>query len=110
MPYVYLAIAILAEVIGTTFLKQSDGFTRLVPAAITVVGYGLAFYFLALALRTVPTGVAYAIWSGAGILLITTVAWAFQGQRLDWPALAGMGLIVAGVAVMFLFSNSVREV
>ncbi len=110
MPYVYLAIAILAEVIGTSCLKLSDGFTRLVPAAITVVGYGLAFYFLALALRTVPTGVAYAIWSGAGIVLITLVAWALQGQRLDWPALVGMGLIVAGVAVMFLFSNSVREV
>ena len=110
MRYVYLEIAILAEVIGTSCLKLSDGFTRLVPAAITVVGYGLALYFLALALRTVPTGVAYAIWSGAGIVLITLVAWALQGQRLDWPALVGMGLIVAGVAVMFLFSNSVREV
>ena len=110
MAYVYLGIAILAEVIGTSCLKLSDGFTRPVPAIVTVIGYGLAFYFLALALRTVPTGVAYAIWSGAGIVLITAVAWDFQGQRLDWPALAGMGLIIAGVAVMFLFSDSVREV
>lgn len=108
MAYVYLAVAILAEVIGTSCLKLSDGFTRSVPAAMTVIGYGLAFYFLALTLRTVPTGVAYAIWSGAGIVLITAVAWAFQGQRLDWPALAGMGLIIAGVAVMFLFSKSVQ--
>ncbi len=106
MQYLYLAIAIVAEVIGTSFLKLSDGFTRLVPSAITVLAYGLAFYFLALALRTVSTGVAYAIWSGAGIVLITAVAWVFQGQRLDWAALAGMGLIVAGVAVMFLFSKS----
>lgn len=107
MPYLYLAIAIIAEVIGTSCLKLSDGFTRPLPAAVTIIGYGLAFYFLALTLRTVPTGVAYAIWSGAGIMLIALVAWAFQGQRLDWPALAGMGLIVAGVAVMFLFSKSV---
>lgn len=104
MAYVYLAIAILAEVIGTYCLKLSDGFTRPVPAAITVAGYGLAFYFLAQTLRTMPTGLAYAIWSGAGIVLITAASWLFQGQRLDPAALAGMAMIIAGVAVIYLLS------
>ena len=106
MAYVYLAVAILAEVIGTYCLKLSDGFSRPVPGAITVVGYGLAFYFLALTLKTVPTGIAYAIWSGVGIVLITVASWLFQGQRLDLAALAGMALIVAGVAVIYLLSPS----
>ena len=106
MAYFYLAIAIIAEVMGTYCLKLSDGFTRPLPAAITVAGYGLAFYFLALTLKTLPTGVAYAIWSGAGIVLITAASWMFQGQRLDLAALAGMGLIVAGVAVIYLLSPS----
>ena len=106
MAYLYLAIAIIAEVIGTYCLKLSDGFTRPLPVAVTVAGYGLAFYFLALTLRTVPTGLAYAIWSGVGIVLITAASWLFQGQRLDAAALAGMGLIVAGVAVIYLLSPS----
>jgi small multidrug resistance pump len=106
MSYFYLAIAIVAEVIATSFMKLSDGFTRPVPSLITAVGYLVAFYFLSLTLRTVPTGVAYAIWSGVGIVLITAVAWLFQGQRLDLPALAGIALIVAGVLVMNLFSKA----
>ena len=104
MAYLYLAIAIIAEVIGTYCLKLSDGFTRPVPGAITVVGYGLAFYFLALTLKSIPTGVAYAIWSGAGIVLITAASWIFQGQRLDAAALSGIALILAGVAVIYLLS------
>lgn len=106
MTYALLAIAIVAEVIATSFMKLSDGFTRLGPSVMTVIGYGIAFYFLSLTLRHMPTGVVYAIWSGAGIVLITAVAWMFQGQRLDLAALTGMALIVAGVAIMNIFSDA----
>ena len=102
MPYLLLLAAILSEVVATTALKQSDGFTRPFPALVTVAGYVIAFYCLSLALRTIPTGVAYAIWSGVGIVLVTAAAWIVHGQRLDLPTLAGMALIVAGVAVMNL--------
>ncbi|WP_334181616.1 DMT family transporter [Novosphingobium sp.] len=105
MNYLYLAIAIVAEVIATSFLKQSEGFARPVPTAIMAAGYIVAFYCLSLALRGIPTGVAYAIWSGVGIVLIAAIAWLFQGQKLDTPAMAGMGLIIAGVLVMNLFSK-----
>ena len=105
MSYALLMVAILAEVAATSALKQSDGFTRPWPTLVTVVGYAVAFYFLSLALRTLPTGVAYAIWSGVGIVLVTAVAWIWHGQRLDAGALAGMALIVAGVLVMNLFSH-----
>ena len=100
-----LAIAIVAEVCATTAMKQSDGFTRMPWTVVTVVGYGIAFYFLSLTLRTIPTGMAYAIWSGVGIVLISTAAWAFQGQKLDAAALTGMGLIVTGVIVLNVFSH-----
>lgn len=103
-PYLLLFAAIVAEVIATSALKQSDGFTRVLPAAVAIIGYAVAFYCLSLTLRTIPTGIAYAIWSGVGIVLVTAVAWVWQGQRLDAPALIGMTLIVAGVLVMNLFS------
>jgi|SRR6187549_4295875 len=106
MPYLFLAIAIASEVMATSFMKLSDGFTRPVPSLVTVIGYGIAFYFLALTLRTVPTGVAYAIWSGAGIVLITSIAWIFQGQKLDAAALIGMGFILVGVVIMNAFSTT----
>lgn len=106
MAYLFLALAIGAEVLGTTALKESDGFSRPGWAAVTIVGYGVAFYFLSLTLRTIPTGVAYAIWSGVGIVLISLAAWLFQGQKLDLPAIGGMALIIAGVAVMNLFSST----
>ena len=106
MNYVYLALAIVAEVVATSCLKWSEGFTKLWPSVVTVVGYGIAFYFLSLTLRTIPTGIAYAIWSGVGVVLIVAVAWLFQGQKLDAPAIVGIGLIVAGVAVMNLFSKA----
>ncbi|HWU74557.1 MAG TPA: SMR family transporter [Sphingomonas sp.] len=106
MAYLYLAIAIVAEVIGTSFMKASAGFTRPGPAAATILAYAVAFYALSLTLRTIPTGIAYAIWSGVGIVLIAGVAWIFQGQKLDIAALTGMALIIAGVIVMNLFSRA----
>ena len=106
MAYLTLAVAIIAEVIGTSFMKASEGFTRPAPAIVTIIAYAIAFYMLSLTLRTMPTGIAYAIWSGVGIVLIATVAWLFQGQRLDLPAMIGMGLIIAGVLVMNLVSRS----
>jgi small multidrug resistance pump len=105
--YFYLAIAIIAEVIGTSALKATEGFTRLAPSAVVVVGYGVAFYFLALALKHIPVGVAYAIWSGVGIALITLIGWIVFKQALDAAALAGIGLIVLGVIVIQVFSRAV---
>ncbi|ALN79188.1 MULTISPECIES: DMT family transporter [Lysobacter] len=104
--YLYLTIAIAAEVVATSALKASEGFTRTVPSLIVGIGYATAFYFLSLVLRTVPVGVAYAIWSGVGIVLIAAIGWLFMKQTLDAGALAGIGLIVAGVAVIQLFSKS----
>jgi small multidrug resistance pump len=106
MSYLYLAVAILSEVIATSFLKQSDGFSKPLPTLIMAIGYIVAFYFLSLTLRQVPTGIAYAIWSGAGIVLIAGIAWIAQGQRLDAAAVIGMGLIIAGVIVMNVWSRT----
>lgn len=107
LAYAYLGVAIVAEVIATSALKASDGFTRLWPSLVTTVGYGIAFYCLALTLRVIPTGIAYAIWSGIGIVLISAVGWVWFRQALDLPALIGLGLIVAGVVVVNVFSTSV---
>jgi len=104
--YLYLALAIGCEVLGTSFLQRSQGFTRLWPSVITTLGYVLAFYLLSLTLRTVPMGVAYAIWAGSGVVLIALIGWIWQGQVLDGPALAGMALIVLGVLVIQLFSKT----
>ena len=106
MSYLYLAGAILFEVAATSFLKASDGMTRAVPTILTLVGYGIAFYFLSLTLRTVPVGVAYAIWSGVGIVLISLIGVFWFRQTPDFPAIAGMLLIIAGVAVLYLFSKT----
>jgi small multidrug resistance pump len=105
MSYLYLVIAIVAEVIGTSALKAAEGFTRPLPSLVVVVGYGVAFYFLSLSLKTIPVGIAYAIWSGVGVALITLIGWLVFKQRLDAPALAGLALIVAGV-VLIQFSSS----
>ena len=105
--YLLLGLAILAEVLGTSALKASDGFTRLVPSLVTAVAYMVSFYLLSLTLRTLPIGIAYAIWSGVGIVLISAVGWLLYGQRLDAPAVLGLGLIVAGMLVVNLFSRSV---
>ena len=107
MTYFYLAIAIIAEVIATSALNASDGFSRLWPSVITVVGYGIAFWCLSLTLKVIPTGIVYAIWSGVGIVLISAVGWFWFKQSLDVPALIGLGLIIAGVLVINLFSKSV---
>jgi small multidrug resistance pump len=104
--WICLAIAILSETVATTALKASAGFSRPGPVALVVAGYGLAFYFLSLTLRTIPLGVAYAVWSGVGIVLITAAGRILYGQKLDGAALAGIALIVAGVLVMNLFSKT----
>ncbi|MDX1456868.1 MAG: SMR family transporter [Marinobacter sp.] len=104
-----LGLAIAAEVLATSALKYSAGFTRLVPSLLVVAGYATAFYFLALTLKTIPVGVAYAIWSGAGVVLIALIAWLVFDQRLDWPAVVGMGLIVSGVVVLNVFSQTVEH-
>ncbi|WP_374252585.1 multidrug efflux SMR transporter [Xanthobacter sp.] len=109
MSYVYLLIAIVAEVIATSALKQAEGFTKFGPSVIVVVGYCIAFFCLSLTLRTLPVGIAYAIWSGVGIVLVTGFAWIYYGQKLDLPALIGLGLIIAGVIVINLMSKSVAH-
>lgn len=106
MNFLHLIAAIACEVVATSALKASEGFSRLWPSAIVVVGYGLAFYFLSLTLRTMPVGIAYAIWSGLGIVLISAVGWLLFRQTLDLPALLGIGLILAGVLVINLFSRT----
>jgi small multidrug resistance pump len=104
--YAYLAVAIIAEVIATTALRAAQGFTVLVPSLVSIVGYAVAFYFLSLTLKTMPVGVAYALWSGVGIVIVSLASWLIYRQVLDTPALIGMGLIIAGVVVINLFSKS----
>lgn len=106
MHWLYLTIAIVSEVIATSFLKQSEGFARLWPSFAVIAGYGLAFFFLSLTLRTIPVGVAYAIWSGVGIVAISGIAWVVFGQKLDLAAVVGITLIVSGVVVLNLFSRT----
>lgn len=102
----YLAIAIVGEVIATSFLRASAGFTQIVPSIVVVVGYCVTFYFFSLALQTIPVGIGYAIWSGVGIILVSIIAYFAYGQTLDLPALIGIGLILTGVLVINLFSHS----
>ncbi|WP_063370450.1 DMT family transporter [Sedimenticola thiotaurini] len=109
MAYLYLTVAIIAEVIATSALKASAEFTRLYPTLLVVVGYGLAFYFLTLALRTIPIGITYAIWSGFGIVLITIAGTFLYREIPDVPAMIGMGLIIAGVLVIHIFSKTISH-
>ncbi len=106
MKWVYLVVAVCGEVLGTTALKSSEGFSRLAPSLIVVIGYGIAFYFLSLTLDKIPVGISYALWSGIGIVLISIIGWLFLGQRLDLAAMIGIGFIIVGVAVINLFSKS----
>jgi small multidrug resistance pump len=106
MKYVYLFIAIVSEVIATSSLKASNEFTKLWPSVIVVLGYASAFYFMSLTLKSMSVGIAYAIWSGVGIVLISISGYFLYKQRLDLPAILGMALIVAGVLVINLFSKS----
>ena len=107
--WLLLSIAIASEVIATSFLKDSNGFTRLGPSIVVIIGYVTAFYFLSLVLKTIPVGVVYAIWSGAGIALIALVAWVIFGQILDLYAVIGITLIMAGVLVISLLSKTVSH-
>lgn len=106
MNWMYLALAIGCEVVATSALKATQGFTRWQPSALVVLGYAFAFYFLSLTLRTTPVGVAYAIWSGVGIVLVSLIGWFVYQQSLDWAACLGIGLIILGVLVIQLFSAS----
>lgn len=107
MHWLYLGAAILFEVLGTTMLKASDGMTRALPGASAFAAYAVSFWLLSLALRVVPVGVAYAIWAGLGICLIAAIGWVVFGQRLDWPAILGMALILSGILLINLFSKQV---
>jgi multidrug transporter EmrE-like cation transporter len=104
--WIFLVLAIVCEVTGTTALKASDGFSRPWPSAVVIVGYGLSFYLLSIALRVIPVGVAYAIWAGVGIVLVTPLGWLFFKQRLDVPAILGMVMILSGVVVLRLWSSA----
>jgi small multidrug resistance pump len=107
--WIFLSVAIVSEVVATSALNASEGFSRLWPSLIVAAGYLSAFYFLSLTLKTIPVGVAYAIWSGAGVALIALIAWVFFGQALDAPAVVGLSLIVAGVVVLNVFSRTVSH-
>jgi small multidrug resistance pump len=109
MNWVYLCIASVAEVVATSALKTADGFTRVAPSMVVIIGYVAVFYFLSLALRTIPVGIAYAIWSGIGIALIAFIGWWLYGQRLDIAAIVGVALIIVGVAVLNGFSKAVTH-
>lgn len=106
MKWFFLALAIISEIIGTTALKMSNGFTKVTPSIIVVICYCSAFFFLSLTLKYIPVGIAYAIWSGIGIVVISLIGfWGFN-QKLDLPAIVGIILIVTGVIVINLFSKS----
>jgi small multidrug resistance pump len=107
--WVFLGIAIIGEVIATLTLKASDGFSKLGPSMVVIIGYIIAFYFLSLALRVIPIGVAYTIWAGLGIIFVAIISWVVYGQRLDLPAIIGMVLILAGIMIMNLFSTSLTH-
>jgi small multidrug resistance pump len=109
MGYLFLAIAIICEVAGTAALKASEEFTKPIPSLIVVAGYAIAFVCLAQTLRTIPVGIAYAIWAGCGIVLVALVSYALFGQKLDAPAIVGIGLITAGVVVVNVFSGSFAQ-
>ena len=104
--YLILLLAIVCEVIATSALKQTEQFTRLIPSLVTLAGYAGAFYFLSIVLRNIPLGIAYAIWSGAGIVLVALVGWLVFKQHLDVPAIIGISMILGGVLVINLFSES----
>ena len=109
MKWFHLIVAITCEVIATSALKESEGFSRLWPSVLTVLGYCLAFYFLSLVLREMSVGVAYAVWAGVGIVLMAIIAYIRFGQKLDIPAIAGIALITVGVIVINIFSKSITN-
>ncbi|NVK37422.1 MAG: multidrug efflux SMR transporter [Gammaproteobacteria bacterium] len=107
--YLYLTIAIIAEVIATSALKSSIGFTKLLPSITVVIGYGFSFYFFALVIKTMPVGIAYALWAGLGIVLVTLIA-AIKFQQIpDWPAIIGMACIITGVVIINMYSQTLSD-
>ena len=104
--YIYLIVAVIAETIGTTALQASDQFTRLWPSVLVVIAYAFAFYFLGIALKYIPVGIAYALWSGLGIVLIAAIGFVVFGQVLDFAAILGLTMIIGGIVVIQVFSNS----
>lgn len=106
MKFIYLFVAILAEVIATSALKASEQFSKLIPSLIVIAGYVIAFYFLSLTLKTMQVGIAYALWSGVGIVLVSAAGYFLYQQKLDLPAILGIGLIIIGVIVINVFSKS----
>jgi len=108
MKWIYLIIAIITEVIATSALKESEGFTKAIPSLIVIIGYSMTFYFMSLVLREMSVGITYAIWSGMGILLITTIGYFRYNQMLDAPAVLGMSFIALGIIILRAFSNSVN--
>lgn len=107
--WLLLSVAIVAEVFGTSFLKASEGFSKFWPSVAVIVGYMVAFYFLALSLKFIPVGIAYAIWAGVGVVLIALIGWVVFEQSLDLPAIIGITLIIAGVIILNVFSGSVTH-
>lgn len=107
--YFILLLAIVLETIATSFLKQSEQFTKLLPSIVTIAGYAGSFYCLSIVLKNIPVGIAYAIWSGMGIVLISAIGWALFKQHLDLPAILGLALIITGVLVINVFSSSVSH-
>lgn len=107
--YSALVIAIIFEVVGTTFLKQTEQFTKLWPTVFSLGSYAVAFYLLSFALKTLPVGIAYAIWSGLGIVLVSIIGWIMFRQSLDTPAIVGLGFIILGIVIVNAFSNSVSH-
>jgi len=107
MIYIYLTAAIVAEVIATSALAKTNGFTNLWPSLVSIAGYGIAFFLLSLVTRAMPVGIVYAVWSGAGIVLVALAGWLIFGQKLDLPAILGLAMIVAGVLIINLVSKSV---
>ncbi|MTJ04111.1 MAG: QacE family quaternary ammonium compound efflux SMR transporter [Sediminimonas qiaohouensis] len=106
MTYLILFLAVAAETIGTSALQASQQFTRPLPSVVVVVSYGLSFWLLSLTLKVMPVGVVYALWAGLGIVLIALIGFAVFGQRLDWPAVLGMALILGGILIIHLYSNT----
>lgn len=109
MKYLFLALAIISEVVGSSFLNASKQFTRPIPVAVTVIAYGLCFYFLSLALKSIPLGAAYAIWGGLGIVLTAIISVVVFKNSIDLPAIIGITLIVAGVVILNVFSKSMSH-
>lgn len=106
MSFIYLFIAVIAEVLATSAMKASHGFTVLIPSLVTVLGYAIAIYFLSLTFKVIPIGIAYALWSGAGIILVSAVGWIYYKQHLDVAAIIGLGFMIIGIVIINVFSKN----